>query len=231
MLSDKIISMKKSIFKKRKTRRLLTIIICIPLFFVILLLGFNIISTVKNIKNSSVTSNKNSLDNIEGYDYHLRHNATSIQKEYFKQLEKELNKNEKEDSLIAELIVKNYVADMYTWSNKAGSYDVGGVYYLYSPTRINLYLQAQNHFYKYFAIYKNEYGVNNLIEVESVEANVLAQDKNLFKVQDAEMIYRVVATWVYKDKAKFDENIFTNRGEFYVIKNKDGRFEIIVGWE
>lgn len=220
--------MRKRMLRNKKMRYLIVAAVAVPLAVFILLLSLNIVSSLKKIKNGSTSQ---ASYNISNYDYFLRDNATRLQKKYFQELEKELSKKEIDDNKVAEIIVKNFVADMYTWNNKAGSYDVGGVYYLYSPLRANLYLQARNRFYVNFNHYKNEAGLENLLEVEEVTTEFV--DNNKFSGFDgqAQKFFRVLANWKYKDHDKFDESKFTTKGEFYLIKNNDGRFEIIVGWE
>lgn len=220
--------MKKKLLKNKKVRYLIVSFVSLPLILMMCFLSLNIVSSLKRIKSGN---NISTTYNIEKYDYLLRDNATRLQKKYFKNLEEALSKTEIDDNYVAELIVKNYVADMYTWNNKQGSYDVGGIYFLYSPTRLNFYLQARDRFYVNFEKHKNQAGLENLLEVMEVETTFL--DNHPLKVFDGQAVkyFHIKANWQYVDHPNFDENIFATKGEFYVIKNNDGRFEIIVGWE
>lgn len=221
--------MKMKRFKNKKIRYLFTTAVCLPFIVFILFLSLNIISSIKKIKNGK--ANTEVSYNIGNYDYFLRDDATRIQRNYFKELEKALSAKEIDDNLVAELVVKNFVADMYTWTNKGGSYDVGGVYYLYSPVRTNLYQQARNRFYKNFSNYEKEFGKENLLEVENVETTFIDNQKFDGFTDPASKFFHITANWVYKDHPNFDESKFTKKGEFFLIKNPEGRFEIIVGWE
>lgn len=217
----------KKLFKDKKVRYRNLVLLIVPFIIVIGVFAYTSFSSIMSILG--MATGTQAINSIESMDYHLRGNATDLQKDLFKELADAVEKNEEgeKDFEIAELVVKNYVADFYTWSNKNGSFDIGGMYYVYSPSKGVIYLQARNTFYKYVAHYMNEYGKENLLEVETVET-IVSNDVGTYEsngnTYDA---YFVTCDWTYVDHEKFNESNYRDKEYFTVIKNQDGRFEIV----
>lgn len=221
--------MTKKLFKDKKTRYRNLGLVILPFVLVIAIFGFLAINSAKNLTSGGASTSL--ADSIDTMDYHLRANATDLQKEYFKELVDLCNveASEKDKYLIARSVVKNFVADFYTWTNKAGSYDVGGAYFVHSPSKANILKNARDNFYKYVTHYINEYGRENLLEVTSVEIPISEKHTPTTytwnnKEYDA---YYFKATWTYADHDGFDESEYDTEQHFLVIENEDGRFEIV----
>ena len=174
-LKKKKSSKKESIsifFDKRK--RYWMVLLCItPLIVVACIFGFVVYKEAKGLMSlaqgeDTTIKNENIVTTM---DYRLRDNATEYQKEIFSQLKDVLESEEVDDQMAVELIAKNYIADFYTFTNKAGQYDIGGMYYWYSEedAKINIYQAARDGFYKYVSNYITDYGAENLIEVEDIQ--------------------------------------------------------------
>ena len=94
-------------------------------------------------------------------EYQLSDVATAYQKEVFEELVTaqhaykdkytELTKEE-----YATLVVKNFIADFYTWSNKTGRNDVGGVQFIAEEMRSTFRKQAIDGFYENLDFYLND---------------------------------------------------------------------------
>lgn len=217
----------KKLFKDKKVRYRNLVLLIVPFIVVIAIFAYTSFSSIMSIVG--MTTGTQAINSIESMDYHLRGNATDLQKDLFKELANAVEKNEEgeNDFEIAELVVKNYIADFYTWSNKSGSYDVGGMYYVYSPSRTNIYDRARDNYYKYVSYYINENGQENLLEVESIETEV-SDVVGTYTIDGKEYSsYYVISNWNYVDKTNFDEKKYVNKEYFNVIKNDDGRFEIV----
>ncbi len=189
---------------------------------------------------------------IEDGWYILRDNATDLQKEYFAQLKDAIEGGEADGTTKAALVAQNYVADFYTWTNKQGQYDIGGMYYIYDGEykngdhyRENVYLNARNGFYKYLSTYATQYGKENLLEVADVVVtkcekmpqpyeisvhveNRLGDDGEWYdyrenKTYDA---YNVTCTWTYKDTTALDLSKFANKINLAIIDHGD-EFQIV----
>ncbi len=177
---------KQNASANKKKRYLLMFLCMLPFLVAIGIFGAIAFREVKNIRNlaNNTTAVETKPENvIESMGYVLRDNPTDVQKEYFKELKDAIEGEEPADkATVAGLVGKNYVTDFYTWTNKAGQYDIGGFTYLYDGEfengdhyRDNLYLQARDGFYKYLSTYATQYGKENILEVESVE--VLSSEK------------------------------------------------------
>ncbi|MDO4499728.1 MAG: hypothetical protein Q4B60_00470 [Erysipelotrichaceae bacterium] len=219
------------LFKSRRKRVKRLLLVILPFFLMMLIFAFCAYRTISGKvsdatgTNNSPTSSKNVIDSM---GYKLRDNATDLQKEYFAELKKAVEDGTDKGE-IARQVAKNYVADFYTWSNKRGSYDVGGLCYVHAESTGNVYARAKDGYYKYVTYYINELGAKNLLEVSSVE--VSGGDKTgTFelngKVYDS---YFITCDWTYDNEdnlAPVTRN-FVKREYFNVIEREDGRFEIV----
>ena len=243
------------LFADKKKRYLYMLLFIMPFIIAICIFGYITYKEVKNLKDvTSGTTEVKAEYAIESMNYVLRDNATEVQVEYFTELKNAIEEDV-DDAIIAGLVCKNYVADFYTWSNKFGQYDVGGLYYVYNGENETddykkmLYLQARDGFYKYLSKYINDYGAENLLEVESVEVvnSSKANDKyEVYEMTGYELLekddegetygklfgdveydaYEVTCKWTYKESEKFPTNSYPKTMNFLVI-DRQGRFEIV----
>lgn len=258
-LKEKKQSKFTQLLSNKKTRYILMAVMMLPFLIAIGIFGTIVYREAKGLMNM-VSGNTETRDEnlISQMNYVLRENATDLQKEYFAELKHAIEDEPKEgeepvsDLTIAELIAKNYVADFYTWTNKQGQYDVGGMYYVFDGRyenndnfKENVYLAARDGFYKYISNYITQYGADKLIEVENVE--ITSSQKAPWKFmlnehvsykQDSEGewydyredkeydAYLVSCKWTYKEESSLNLNQFPKTINLLVIKN-DGRFSII----
>ena len=219
--------MLKKYFNNPKTRYRNLALIILPFILLIGLFGFIAFSSAKGLLGGSKLAYS-----IDSMDYHLRSNATDYQKELFKELSKLCaveEEAEKDKLAIASSVVENYIADFYTWTNKAGSYDVGGLYYVHSPSKGNIYAKARDKFYKYVTHYINEYSSEVLLEVEEdsiVIEGSKTKDPYVYNGNNYDAYY-FHASWNYVDHEGFNEKTYKSSENFLVIENEDGRFEIV----
>lgn len=235
---EKIKELLDKLFKDKKKRHLWTAVVIIPLLIVIGICGFNIYKQVKNMI-SMVDGDTNAADIDEKFIVHngsdayvLRENYTDFQNDCFKELKKsyedgdDSEENWKEN---AKLVVNNFVVDFYTWTNKYGQYDVGGLTYVYSHQKKAIYLQARDQFYKYINQYINKYGSDALLEVDSVNSSIEGSkfliDNPDYEEDDPDdektfEAYKVTANWTYAQKdGGFDTSKYDTKAYFVVIKN------------
>ena len=230
----------KKLFKNPKTRTRNLILVILPFVIVAAVCGFMTFKSIKSMSdNASGTSTEAYKDSIDSMDYHLRSNATKLQTELFKDLTKAVESGDKAE--IAKLVAENYVCDFYTWTNKDGTYDIGGMYYVYSPQKTTIYAQARNTYYKYLTYYINTYGSDKLLEVESIDAQVDSEPRTYEFEGKTYSAYFVTCTWTYKNEDTFegiylkgyddsveeDRRNFVDKEYFLIIENEDGRFEIV----
>lgn len=214
------------LFEDKKKRYKLLLIFVIPLIVLLLIFGFLTFSSISSLMGQSITGSKNTNDIVE-YDYHLRSNATDYQKELFKELS-ELIKSDADDLEIVECVAKNYVADAYTWDNKQGQWDVGGMCYVHSPSKIQIYQSHKDTFYGLLNKYQDEYGKTGLLEVSNVEVISSSKATDLYEY-DGNMYehFNIQCDIEYTESSRFAKSV-ANRIYLDVIKNNDGRFEIVI---
>lgn len=73
----------------------------------------------------------------------------------------------KDDTKIQEYVAAYFVADFFTWANKSGREDVGGLTYVLPDARIDFGKYATNYYYVNFDEHLETYGQKGLPEVES----------------------------------------------------------------
>lgn len=222
----------KNIFEDNKKRHIATVVVIIPFLIVIVVMGVLLFKEAKGLIGSvggGATSNTNPNYSINNGSFVLRENATDVQKEYFAELKNiyENNNGEYSEKDLVASTVKNFIADFYTWSNKQGQYDVGGTYYLFTPQRQTIYIQARDQFYKYINEYINQYGADALLEVESVTVDSVGEPFSFVFDEQEYSAYKVVATWNYVSKdSGFSTSSYETKAHFVVINNFE-RYEII----
>lgn len=238
----------KNLFEDKKKRYLYVLLIILPFVIAIGVFGFITYREAKNVIDLMSGTNEVKAENvIDSMGYELRANATEVQKQYFDELKQAIEVNNASDEEIAGLVCKNFIADHYTWINKQGQYDVGGMHYVFTleKSKENAYIQARDGFYKYLSSYIKKYGASNLLEVENVEVNSVSKlEDNYFCVVNThyydeeaghsyvdtgyeyEEGWRVSCSWTYKQNSKFDTSSYATSMNFIVVINY-GRYEIV----
>lgn len=179
---------------------------------------------------SSLTGDTNRT--LKNDQYEIGNNPTDIQKEYFQELTDAINSGD--NALIAEKVVYSFVADYFTWTNKDGNYEIGGLQYIYSSS-IGLFEEwSRYNFYSDLDLYIAQKGRDNLIEVKSIttdEPTTIAPDFTTYYWEDSETkvemsfeSYEVNVSWTYTNNGASTSD-FPTGARFFVINN-NGRWEI-----
>lgn len=242
------------LFEDKKKRYIFMFLFILPFLVSIGIFANIALKEVRGIMDMArgTTEEVKDENKIVSMNYVLRDNATDIQKEYFAELKNAIEVDGADEETVAGLIGKNFVADFYTWSNKQGQFDVGGLYYVtegdYASDRTsikeNVFLKARDSFYKFISNYINEYGVENLLQVESVTvtssnkaANKYLMSEHVSNLQDengdwydyredqAYDAYNVSLNWTYAPNEKFSSSKYPTKINLLVIE-RAGRFEI-----
>ncbi len=234
MLKDK-----KPLQKIYQIIMLLLAIVCIA----------SLLSIVIGLTKSGGTDPSNP-DNIKVSDrtdkYQIPNNPTDYQREIYESLARVTNSikdiNTEDLSELAKEVTRSFIADYFTWSNKRGSYDVGGLDYVFGPTHSNFSWSAREYYYNDLDILMKDYGVENLptvsnINIQSVEHMT---DKYKWKTtvhdwttnEDYEQVeeydaYLVKADWQYdlKEGSTYDPSNLPNDGNFMLVV-RDGRLKV-----
>ena len=246
----------QKLLKDRDKRYIVMLVLMLP--FIIALIIFSTIAVKEaksliNLAKGDTKAETKPENIIESVDYILRDNPTDLQRQYFDELKEAIEGEEPaDDATIAGLVAKNYIADFYTWTNKNGQYDVGGLYYVYDGEfengdhyKENIFLKARDGFYKYISAYGTQYGKENLLEVENVdivscqkmsspyvisEHDSYKQDSEGewydYRVNNSYDWYLVKLKWSYKDTTKLNLSQYATSINLAVIK-RGNRFEIV----
>lgn len=239
-------------FRDRSKRYIIMTIIMIPVIAVMVFLGFRIYKDAQSIlslvKGDGTEVVVKDTHKISSMNYVLRDGETPLQLELFTQLKDAVEGTTEgvTDEEIARLVAMNHIADFYTWSNKLGQYDVGGLYYVNSEARENVFIQARDSIYKYLNEYMDKYGVENLLEVASIDATVTKNSKQYpitrsrkYDISEYDIAYEYTTTyydaydvkvnWTYKDSTVFSPSKYPTSTTVKVINNTDdGRFDVVV---
>ena len=172
-----------------------------------------------------------SVNQEKVYLYKLPKDATEIQKEYYDELvdlTQGYPDGEFDPYAISKSVVKCFISDFYTWSNKEGNFDVGGLDFLYGPHHLTFGLYARDTYYQNFNHFEAEYGIENLPQVASVEITGEAYG-GTETINDVKMdTYYLEAAWTYAEGSSMDTSKLQYKASFKVMENKEsGRFEII----
>lgn len=173
--------------------------------------------------------------------YSIGNNPTEINKTYFKELNSAVESDDQ--TKISESIVKCFIAEYYTWTNKDGNYDIGGMQYIFKPKQSDFAQYSLWNFYEDMDLYITKYGTSNLMQVKEVtisstadagtytvelpgdNSEVTSSDSSSAATKESLPCIDVTASWTYEENASIDTSKFQNQAVFHVV-NDDGRWEI-----
>ena len=194
-----------------------------------------LINTVRVVRASSTDSagteegmTANTGQSMKNDVYIIGNNPTDIEKEYFQKLTDALTGGNPEE--IAEAVVYNFVSDYFTWTNKDGNYEVGGLQYIFAEKYSKFEEWSRWYQYSNMDLYISQYGRDNLPQVKEItteKPTYRTDDFTVLSVEPAETYpcYQVQVAWTY-EPVTVDTTDFPNRMRFQVADH-DGRFEIV----
>ena len=230
--------------KKVKISGILTILLCITAIGIVAALGFNIYKIKTSNTGNGDTVETEKVDNeYSNEKYSIGNNPTDINKKYFKELNEAVKGKDVKDEngntytgeeAIAETVVKNFICQYYTWTNKDGNYEIGGLQYIYSSSIGSFEEWSRYNFYSDLDLYISQKGRSHLIEVKNITTDkdvVEAPDFSTYYWEDSETkkelsfeCYEVNVSWTYVSNGADVDN-FPTGARFFVINN-NGRWEI-----
>lgn len=156
-------------------------------------------------------------------------NPTEIQQIYYDELiEVTQGYPEVDPYAVSEKLAKCFISSFYTWTNKDGNFDVGGLDYLYGPHHLTFGLYARDTYYQNFNHFESEYGVENLMEVESVTLLNSVYGGQIQIDEEKMESYYLELEWIYKSGSSMDTSKLQHKAGITVIDNTtSGRYEII----
>lgn len=238
----------KSILKDKNKRYIVMGVAFLPILIVMFVFGAKAVKDIKGLKSlatDDVVSVVSNDHKIASMNYVLRDNQTDYQMQIFTELKNAIEKDNADDETIIGLVVKNHVADFYTFSNKLGQYDVGGLYYVDAPDRENVYIYARDTFYNLINQYMDQYGSENLPQVTNVEVTSITKAADFpitraykYDASEYQEAYNYVTVqydawdvkcnWTYTSGASFSTSNWPTSTTFKVIYNgDDARYEVV----
>lgn len=134
---------------------------------------------------------------------------------------------QRDNQAIAASVVKCFITEYYTWTNKDGNYDIGGMQYIFSDRKTDFEKYTRYNFYADMDLYLQQYDRNSLIQVKDVTVNSVSPAEN-FVPEGYDISYecwQVDASWTYEENSAMPVSEIQNHGVFLVV-NHDGRLEI-----
>ena len=181
----------------------------------LIVLGFFIKDIYSDLLASSA-SEVEVLSTIDEYGYSLNENDSDYFNSVYKELEKELNNEEIDESNYAVLISKLFVIDFYSVNYAVNKNDVGGKQFIYSTYVDNFVNAAKDSIYS--TVENNIYGDRNqeLPIVKDVEITSIEQD--LFETDDVsdEEAYYVDITITYEKDLEYPTTV-----SLVIVHNND----------
>ena len=206
--------------KSKKVVKSLNIAIIVISVLVIIFGGYNIFTVLMGKSVSAAEKD----DTFKNEYYIIGRTPTEFQIENFENLSSELKKDTRDDALISDLVVRAFIIEFFTWSNKKGSWDVGGQQYIYNYGMFNY--QATHDYYAYIDLFIEKYGSENLPEVISITTSTPSKGSETVDEKTYEGYY-IEATWEYKKNEVLDTSQFQTQAFFKVIILENGKYEIV----
>ena len=215
---------------KKVMRQPLIVFGSIFLITTLLLVGV-LLYQVKGIADSgknndnSVRPNPPVVEEIQE-DYQLSDMATAYQKEIFEELTQakddyQSSHTDLTKEAYVELVVKNFIADFYTWSNKTGRNDVGGLQFIDEEMKVNFRKQAIDSFYENLDYYLKDYDLTSLLTVNNVTILDVNLDDTIEVEDEVIECISVKASWEYEDTSFNDADQFQNEATFILTESND----------
>lgn len=224
--------------KKAKINNILLLILLVASVLTILAFLINMIRVrhVDTGEGETIEETEPPIENEYTNDFYtIGYNATEINKTYFRELDEAVEgKPESEEGSesaapdyekIAQAVVKCFVTEYYTWTNKDGNYDIGGMQYIFTDRQSDFENYTRYNFYADMDLYLTQKSRGELIQVKDVKIEEISKTDN-FDIGDASYeCWKVSASWSYEDGTSMDVSEIQNDAVFYVV-NHNGRLEI-----
>lgn len=216
--------------RKKKSARINNMLLRILLVTVLVVIGafgWNIYQISKSGTDTSTKETDKVKSEYSNKYYTIENNPTSLDKKYFKELNAAVEAGDKTE--ISSDLVKCFVTEYYTWKNKSGTYDIGGIQYIFTDRQSDFASYTRNGYYADMDLYISQLGSSKLMQVSDVQITdaTQAEDMTVLNANGEEVTYpciTVTATWTY-DAGSMDLSEAQTSGTFQVIDH-DGRMEI-----
>ncbi len=159
-------------------------------------------------------------------NYQLSETATAYQKSIFEELTQakddyQSSQTDLTKEAYVESVVKNFIADFYTWSNKTGRNDVGGLQFINEEMKANFRKQAIDSFYENLDYYLKDYDPTSLLTVSHVTILDVNLDDTIEVEDEVIECISVKASWEYAATSLEEIGQFQNEATFILTESND----------
>lgn len=166
--------------------------------------------------------------------YEQGNNPTELDDSLFQELTDALTANDPE--AVSSAVMKCFVSEYFTWVNKDGNYDIGGMSYISPIRRDDFEKYTLNSFYSDMDLYLTQYGEDGLMQVSEVSVlsntasdpfTVLvtpATDEEEAETQTFDS-RTVQASWKYTSTGMPTSDLMSEA--VFTLINDNGRWEIV----
>lgn len=198
------------------------ILILVILFVIGLIIGF--ISTKKDNKNTN-NNNENKVktnyeDEIKEYGYTLEKRDNDNFRQTFKELKKELKKDNIDYENYAKLLTKLYIIDLYTIDNKENTYDIGGTEYIIDEAKENYETKIKDTLYKYIEDNSKNNRQQELPTVKEVNIEEITKDVYKYNEQNYD-------SYIVKTSVEYEKDLGYDKKIIVTIIKKDKKLYIV----
>lgn len=214
--------------KKKKPVTVLLMIILILMLCVMTLSVVNIYKLrMSGASNADMVESTTVENEYKNSLYKIGNNATDVNKKYFKELNTAVKSDDRQS--MAEAVVKCFVSEYYTWTNKDGNYDIGGMQYIYPDRQNDFATYSRDNFYSSMDNYLHSNERFSLIEVDQVSINSCESSSiNVMNANNETITYPsyvINASWTYVSGSVMNTTNIQSSASFTMIDH-DGRIEI-----
>lgn len=222
----------KTLFKNK----FVLVILCLS-FLSVVGVGVNMITVYFQQEGAGDALTTTTGGLVDNGLYDIPTNPTKYQQGLYKDLSEKLstytyvseNRDMEKEMEVVGLVVKNFVADFYTWTNKSSNYSVGGSQFMFSDLYLLFQQVARDTYYSDLDGYIAQYGRDNIVEVDSIVTDVAYSGGYSHNGMSYDAYY-VQATWTYKE-CSLDTTGWQNSSAFHVIYHPEtGKWEIAQFW-
>lgn len=229
--------------KRIRVNSVLIVILLLTMAGITAAFSWNLYQIHHSDQSKGKTVEKEKVQNeLHNDSYAIGNNPTDISRTYFKELNRSLKKPE-DPGQIAQSVVKCFITEYYTWTNKDGNYDIGGMQYIYRPKQSDFEKYTLDHFYSDMDLYLTQTGRKQLFQVKDVRVNsVIAAEDYAVETKDEETdgeihaektetpvktlpCIDVDASWSYEPGSSIRTDTLQNHAVFHVVNDHD-RWEI-----
>ena len=198
------------------------ILILVILFVIGLIIGF--ISAKKDNKNTN-NNNENKVktnyeDEIKEYGYTLEKRDNDNFRQTFKELKKELKKDNIDYENYAKLLTKLYIIDLYTIDNKENTYDIGGTEYIIDEAKENYETKIKDTLYKYIEDNSKNNRQQELPTVKEVNIEEITKDVYKYNEQNYD-------SYIVKTSVEYEKDLGYDKKIIVTIIKKDKKLYIV----